>query len=221
VTDSVLDRQRPKRHWTAQPRQDQVGAPSARRSRRVALLKYLLIGVSLALVATIIIWPQFTERRNGLPIDFADVDVSSQSSTMTNARFVSGGERSVNVTADKVVQDPEVPTMVHLSALEGDTTTDGGVWMHMSARSGVFDRAADRLELTGDVSLYTDQGNEIHSPKATIDMGRGEVRGDDRVAGHGPYGHFRADSFEIREEGNVLLLRGNVQLVVEPSGEKN
>ena len=212
----------PRRRWSARPRsREAMAVHSARRSRRVALFKYLLIGISLALVATLVIWPQFTERQNGLPIDFAEVDMSAPTSTMSNARFVSGGERSVNVTADKVVQDPSVPTLVHLATLEGDTTTDSGVWMHISAREGTFDRETDRLALAGDVSLYTDQGNEIHSERALIDMNLGEIEGDQPVSGHGPYGRFRADAFNIRDEGNVLLLRGNVQLVIEPNGEMN
>lgn len=221
MTDQALKQAAPRRRWNPRPREQMLAANSARRSRRVALLKYLLIGVSLALVATLVLWPQFTERTNGLPIDFSTVDLSAPTSTMTNARFVSGGERSVNVTADKVVQDPDVPTLVHLSALQGDTTTSNGVWMHMSADSGLFDRETDRLALNGDVSLYTDQGNEIHSEQAMIDMQHGEIRGAKPVQGHGPYGRFKADGFTILEEGNVLLLRGNVQLVIEPSGGLN
>lgn len=206
------------RRWNVRPRHQSAAPGATQRSRHVVLLKYLLFTLSAAMIATLIIWPQFTERTDGKALDFADISRTSQSSTMTNARFVSGGDRSVNVTANRVVQDAEFPSIVHLTEVAGDTTTDGGTWVHLSANKGLYDRDTQRLSLNGDVALFTDEGNEIHSQHAVINLDRGEIDGGGPVSGHGPYGRFRANRFLIRDEGNTLLLSGSVKLTIETSG---
>jgi lipopolysaccharide export system protein LptC len=206
------------RRWNVAPRQEIAGRNATRRSTRVVLLKYLLFTLSAAMVLTIIIWPQFTERQNGQALDFSDVAKTTPSSTMSNARFVSGGESSVNITAGQVVQDAEFPSIVHMTEIAGDTTTKDGVWVHLSANKGLFDRETERLTLNGDVSLFTDEGNELHSANAVINLAGGEIDGGGPVTGHGPYGRFKATRFVIRDKGNTLLLSGDVRLVIEPSG---
>jgi len=206
------------RRWNVQPRQDLAGGAATRRSRGVVAAKYLLFALSAFLILTIIIWPQVSERQNGQALDFAEVAKTTPSSTMTNARFVSGGEKSVNVTASQVVQDAEFPSIVHLTEIAGDTTTKDGTWMHLSADKGLYDRETERLSLNGHVSLFTDEGNEIHSANAVINLARGEIDGGGPVMGHGPYGRFQATRFVIRDKGNTLLLTGDVRLVIEPSG---
>lgn len=203
------------RRWSAPPRE---GGDTAGRSRTVAILKLLLPGLSALLIMTLIIWPQVTERQNGSAIDFATVDSTSSSSTMTNARFVGGDSQNVNVTADTVVQDSDFPSIVHMTNIAGDTTTEDGVWMHLSALKGLFDQETNRLSLNGQVALFSDQGNELHSENAVIDLARTEVTGSGVVRGHGPYGRFTANGFEIRDAGNTLILSGGVHLVIETGG---
>jgi lipopolysaccharide export system protein LptC len=216
INDNSLHRT--DRRWNVAPRQEIAGRNATRRSRRVVLMKYLLFAASAVMVSMIVIWPQFSERQNGQAIDFSDVAKATPSSTMNKARFVSGGESAVNITAGKVVQDAEFPAIVHLTEIAGDTTTKDGTWVHLSANKGLFDRESERLTLNGDVSLFTDEGNEIHSANAVINLARGEIDGGGPVAGHGPYGRFEATRFVIRDKGNTLLLTGNVKLVIEPSG---
>lgn len=206
------------RRWNVAPRQEIAGRNATRQRRHVVLLKYLLFAASVMMVLTIIIWPQIAERQNGQAIDFSDVAKATPSSTMNQARFVSGGDSSINVTAGQVVQDADFPAIVHLTEIAGDTTTSDGVWVHLSANKGLFDRDTGRLTLNGDVALFTDEGNEIHASNAVINLDAGEIDGGGPVAGHGPYGRFEAARFVIRDKGNTLLLTGNVKLVIEPSG---
>ena len=208
------------RRWHLGPRQQRPVATQARRRLHVTFMKYVLFGASLALVAAIVIWPQVAERQNGQAIDFAEVARTTPKSTMTNARFVGGEDQNLNVTADRVVQDANQSAIVHLTTPEGDTTTDGGTWLHLSAESGIYNRETAELELNGSVALFTDEGNEVHSATATFRLNQGEVDGGGPVTGHGPYGRFKSDTFSIREEGNVLFLRGNVRVIIEPGGTR-
>lgn len=203
------------RRWSADPRTARVGQNQARRNPLVGFIKAALVGLSVILLATLMLWPQFVERRNGLPLDFAEVDVSTPTSTMNRARFFSGGDPALNVTADRVVQDADAPELVHLENLAGDTTLADGTWLHLSAIAGTYDRVGETLELVGDVALFSDNGNELHSSVASFAFRTGRVAGGGPVTGHGPYGRIVADSFEISEDGKVLRFSGSVSLVIE------
>ncbi len=206
------------RRWNVRPRES---VDSLRSNRFITWMKYALFGLSAALLATLVVWPQVTERRDGTAIDFATVEGTTPDSTMSNARFVGGEAQNINVTAEQVVQDADFPTIVHLTGIAGDTTTADGVWMHLSANKGLFDRETNRLSLNGNVELFSDEGNQLNSDNAVIDLARNEVVGSGPVSGHGPYGRFTANGFEIREAGNTLLLSGGVQLVIETKGTGN
>ncbi|MEC9345079.1 MAG: LPS export ABC transporter periplasmic protein LptC [Pseudomonadota bacterium] len=210
----------PSRRWSADPRTARVGQIQARRNPLVGFIKAALVGLSVLLLATLLLWPQFVERRNGLPLDFAEVDVSAPTSTMTRARFVSGGQPSLNVTADKVVQDADSPELVHMENLAGDTTLADGQWLHLSAATGAYDRVGETLELNGDVALFSDSGNELHSAVASFEFRSGRITGGGPVTGHGPFGRIKADSFEITDDGKTMNFTGNVRLVIEQGGTR-
>lgn len=202
--------------WSARPRTEVVSSGSTRRNPLVGLLKFALVGLSILLIGILIIWAQVSERENGMPLDFADIKIGSQKSTMSNARFVSGGKHPLNIHATEVVQDATTPWLVHLKNPEGDTTLSDGGWMHLSALEGVFDREAQTLALKGDVSLYTDSANELHGGEAVFDLRTGRVTGGRPVTGHGPLGRIEAKSFEVVDNGNVVRFGGGVHLVVFP-----
>lgn len=205
----------PERRWNAQPKARLISTGDARRNPLVNRIKFGLIGVSALLVIALLAWPQFAERRNGLPIDFADIDVSAPTSTMSQARFISGGAHTINITADQVVQDADAPDLVHLSNISGDTTMEDGAWLSLSAQSGNYDREAQRLILNGEVALFTDSGNEIHSSNATFELGEGRITGGDPVSGHGPFGRITAQRFEVAGNGETIRFMGDVRLVIE------
>lgn len=205
----------PERRWNAQPKSQLISTGDARRNPLVNRIKFGLIGVSVLLVIALLAWPQFAERRNGLPIDFADIDVSAPTSTMSQARFISGGAHTINITADQVVQDADAPDLVHLSNISGDTTMEDGAWLSLSAQNGNYDRETQRLILNGEVALFTDSGNEIHSSNATFELGEGRITGGDPVNGHGPFGRITARRFEVAGNGETIRFMGDVKLVIE------
>ena len=69
----------------------------------------------------------------------------------------------------------------------------GVVWL---MRRG---RAEAALLLSGAIAVFTDQGYEIHTDLAHIDLARGIATGPHRVTGQGPQGTFVADRFRIEK----------------------
>lgn len=207
------------RKWDARPRQGGLSRQQTRRNPVVQFLKYGLIALSLVMVALLFLWPQWSTQLGGTALEAIDLKNAPKDSTMLKATFVSGGDRPFNVRAEKVVQDSEIPSMVHLQVLEGDASLPNGTWMFVSAETGAFDRNSQKLTLTGDVSLLADNGYEIHTESATLDLRAGEVDRAGPVIGQGPLGSLEARNFAVSDQGNRLFFSGGVRMVLaEQSG---
>jgi lipopolysaccharide export system protein LptC len=68
------------------------------------------------------------------------------------AGFRSDGQPYL-LTADQALQDIKQPTMVQLRKVDGDIGRAGGETTHLSADGGVYDSAAENMELSGNVRI--------------------------------------------------------------------
>jgi len=95
---------------------------------------------------------------------------------------------------------------------------------HVLAENGVFNEAEQSLHLQSRVRMNTRSGYAFQTSAATLYLKDGVVSGNTPVSGQAPWGAVRADSFEVREEGNHIILRGDVRtrfLAPEPQSEPN
>jgi len=69
--------------------------------------------------------------------------------------------------------------------------------MTATAPRGLLDAEARQLELRGAISVFTDEGYELHTDLAHFDLAKGIVTGSHKVNGQGPAGTFVADRFRI------------------------
>ena len=139
---------------------------------------------------------------------------------MANARYVGtdANNRPFLVTADEALQDPSKPDLIDMVALQADMTLDNGVWMSVMASGGRYDRARQTLYLAGPVHIFSDVGYEFHTNSARIDLQNNIAESDEPVKGHGPFGTLSADSFRVIDQGQRLLFRQNVRMVIQPHG---
>ena len=93
-------------------------------------------------------------------------------------------------------------------------TLDNGVWMSVMASSGRYDRAQKTLQLAGPVNIFSDAGYEFHAQSARIDLQNNIAESDEPVQGHGPFGTLSADSFRVIDQGQRLLFRKNVRMII-------
>ncbi|MEM6627303.1 MAG: hypothetical protein AAF719_11425 [Pseudomonadota bacterium] len=84
---------------------------------------------------------------------------------------------------------------------------NGGV---VRSRDGVFDRSTQTLELVGDVQLADAGGYLFVSERATMFVEDNRVEGATPLIGTGPIGELRADTYEVLDGGDRVILRGNV-----------
>lgn len=194
----------------------------ARYSRFVGTMKVLLPLTAAAIAGLILAWPGVHDEPQEIALTFAETNsTDAETPGMANARYVGtdANNRPFLVTADEALQDPGKPDLVDLVALQADMTLDNGVWMSVMASSGQYDRAQQTLQLAGPVNIFSDAGYEFHTESARIDLQNNIAESDQPVRGHGPFGTLSADSFRVIDQGQRLLFRKNVRMIIRPFGD--
>jgi lipopolysaccharide export system protein LptC len=205
---------------SAMPQDIQHPPPRARSSRFIGLLRYLLPAIALCLIALVVLWPQLIGGAGGLiaPI-FANAEIDGADvMLMHNPRYV-GRTRDAEpyeLTAASAYVDPKKPSHIHLEQLAAELTPASKRDLRLVALSGLYNRAADKLDLDGDIALTTSDGYRFETQRARINLQAGRVVGNQPVAGWGPTGTLSADRFEIHDSGQLLRFEGRVKVTLPP-----
>jgi lipopolysaccharide export system protein LptC len=207
------------------PRAARTPPARGRSSRLVELLRYLLPATALCLIALVVLWPQLIGGAGGLiaPI-FANAEIAgTEVMLMRNPRYL-GRTRDAEpyqLTAASAYVDPKRPSRIHLDRLAAELTPANRRDLNLVALRGMYNRAADKLELDGDIELTTGDGYRFETQSARIDLQSGQVIGEQPIQGFGPAGTLSADRFEIRDRGEVLRFEGRVRVTLPPRQRQN
>lgn len=186
--------------------------------RRVGMLKWLLPAAALALTS-VIGWSWFNPSTTAFRIDYSieDFELSGQDE-MLNPRFFGTDSRNqrYTVTAESATRPLDGSEQVFLIKPTADITVAEGDWLTLNAEQGIYDRYAETLALSGAVSMYADNGFEMHTESAQFDLAGGTIESDSPVRGQGPWGLLNAKSFTYARKGDVLLFSGRPTLVLYP-----
>lgn len=91
----------------------------------------------------------------------------------------------------------------------------------VQAREGVWNAELEVLDLTGDVVMTDAAGYTFTSQKTRMYVKDSRVEGQEPLNGHGPIGEVRADAYEVLEDGDRIILKGNVWTRFTPKKKKN
>lgn len=202
------------------PRAMNRAPPRARSSRIVGLLRYILPGIALCLIGLVVLWPQLIGSAGGLiaPM-FANAEIEGTDvMLMHNPRYVGRTHDAdpYELTAASAYVDPKKPSLIHLDQLAADLTPEDKRDMRLVALTGLYNRAANKLDLDGDIALTTSDGYRFETQSARINLDAGRVVGNQPVSGWGPAGTLAADRFEIRDNGQLLRFEGRVKVTLPP-----
>lgn len=196
------------------PQRQMTLAQARRRSSTVGLLRMLFVA-GAAISAGVIIGPIAATALSsaGQQIDQIAAD---EVITMVNARFtgrniagdayVITAEEARRRRADSSVIDLKNPRMVDDKGTE------------VSAPIGVYYQNAEHLDLFQAVKVRDSDGYAFTTTAARVFVQEGRVQGLEPLSGNGPLGDVRADSYEIEDDGDRVILRGNVDLTIYPDG---
>ncbi len=150
-------------------RRRRLAATGVRYSNFVGLMKVLLPTVAAVLIALVVAWPLLSGRDEGVPISFADVELSGpETPLMSNARYLGTDARNrpFTVTADAVTQAAEDEDTIHFTAPKADMLLDSGAWVALTADRGTLHRATNTMVLDGAVNIFSDEGYEFRTAHA-------------------------------------------------------
>jgi len=188
-----------------------------RRRVAVRLLKYLLPAGALALLATIVLWPEFERTGENARLSFRRMSrATPEAVRVVDPRYQGIDEegRPFNVTAF-VASQQGATRVVDLEAPRGDMTQGDGGWLLVESRSGRLDRDSNILDLWDDVTIWQDDGTLIETQQARVDVKAGHAEGDRPIAAQGSFGTITGDGFRLRDRGAVVVFTGNARAVLE------
>jgi lipopolysaccharide export system protein LptC len=86
----------------------------------------------------------------------------------------------------------------------------------LKANSGLLDRDADIITLTGDVTLFHDNGLSFQTNSATVDLKEKTAEGDETVLGQNGDGELVSEGFRVRDDGDTVIFTGKAYLKIYP-----
>jgi len=193
------------------------------RRRLTALAKLAAPGVGILVILLLLGLPFFGSG----PVDSAgaperdqeDVDLSAG---MVAPRFqgLDGQGRPFVVRARTADFASDDQRYVRLDRPEGDLALSDGSEVALTATRGFYDRGDQQMQLLGDVLLFHDDGFEVVTQSALLDLPGGRAEGNDPVEGEGPVGHIVSEGFRIEENGARVIFTGRSRLLLYDDAEQ-
>ncbi len=189
----------------------------------VGTLKVLLPAILAAMALLILAWPQIVPDdasfRMGL-MDFGPED--AEHLTMVNPRYQGRDDRNRPFTVDarEAMQARSDPDSVTLDRPQAEITLADDGWLALDAVDGQYQREAQHLRLTGNVSLFHDHGFEMQTEAADVDLKAGRAESFTAVSGRGPEGTIAAEGFRVEDKGERIFFTGKSRLVFYPEAAR-
>ncbi|MBL6939651.1 MAG: LPS export ABC transporter periplasmic protein LptC [Alphaproteobacteria bacterium] len=202
------------RDWTARTRDTALNA--LRYSRFVTVMKRVLPVTAAALILAIIAYSLVPRQSDKFKLTSEQVGTLANDLAMIKPRLTGSDSKGhpFVITADMAIQDAANVKRATLKNVEADLTMDNNRWMNAMAARGFIDMNKGTLKLNGGIAVYSDDGYEIHTERADVDLRKGLMHGPAAVNGHGPSGAFRSDTFELDRKTQQLVLNGHVQMTL-------
>jgi lipopolysaccharide export system protein LptC len=185
-------------------------------------MKRALPIAALVLLAAVAVYAFQPRQQDRVAMTFERVGEVANDLAMIKPRL-SGKDAEGNpfvVTADRAIQQGRNSRKAKLVNVDADMTLDKQSWLNATAASGLFDADARTLELDGGISVYSDNGYELHTKSAHFDLKKGLVHGEHKVTGQGPMGTMSADTFQVEKATRQIRLNGNVHTTIDTGGSR-
>lgn len=183
----------------------------------VGTMKLVLPALAVAIILLVIVWPQVVPSPGSFRIGLSELAPEEVDNLhMVNARFRGRDEqgRPFTVLADTATQDSSGANEVQLTQPQADITLEDGAWLTVSSKDGTYWRDSETLRLIGNVNLFHDQGFEMQTEAADVDLKAGKATSDRPVDGQGPSGTLTAEGFTVLNKGERILFTGKSHMTI-------
>jgi lipopolysaccharide export system protein LptC len=201
------------------PRALKVTSRGARRRLFVGLAKRLLPLVAVGLLALVALWPEFSSDLERGRFTYRLGANAPEGGALTQPRYsgVDQEGRPFTITASMARQVGQERT--NLTDPKGDITLGADSWLMVQASQGVYMQRTSELDLSGNVTLYRDDGTTLQTDTAVVDLHAGAASSGDKVHVEGPFGTLDAQGFTVLDRGAVVQFAGPGRLVLNGGGK--
>ncbi len=194
--------------------------------RRLAWRRFGLLAAKLGLpllavlvLSAVVLWPEIARMGERTRMSFRRVfSIEAESGRMMEPRYRGVDERGRPYTLTGSWASQAGPTRIDIGAPKGDMVLEGGSWMQVEAKRGVFIQHSELLDLSDDVVLYRDDGTSVRTDTAAVDVKQGAAASDDKTHAEGPFGVLDAQGFTLTEKGSAIQFTGPARLIVNGDG---
>jgi lipopolysaccharide export system protein LptC len=191
-----------------------------RRHSRVSLLKLALPAAAVLLLVALASAPYW---RSGPEADRVSYHMQTEAGAAPASRLLGAKYHGTDangqpftVTADSAVEQDG--SKVALTNPAGDISLKSGSWLMLKAETGLYQQKPDTLALSGNVTLYRNDGTTMTAPHAMIDLRAGAASTSDPVQVQGPFGTLNAaNGFSLTGNGAQVTFIGPATLTLTPT----
>jgi len=224
VALKVIETEKPRRRFRYQAASSAVrpSRPARQGSWLVRSLKIVLPALAIALTVLLFAWPELMQDAKTFRIGLLDnPGPQSGAMMMVNPRFsgVDGKNQPYTVTAETARQFADNEDLFHLELPKADITLNSGTWVALNADMGRYNSHDGVLDLEGTVSLFQDEGFEVVTEQARLNLETGIAEGDSPVRAQGPSGTLSSEGFRILDRGKRVIFKGRSHLFALPSAK--
>lgn len=215
----------PKRSAIFRPRQKpdknrQIAEITKKRYRFSISIILLIAG--LVLGGTIIGWIGLFPQTENIQISLESVNRSKAGNVeMTGASYSGTTQTGVKfiINAERVSEDASTKGLVRLYKADGTIeSADEGI-TNLISNEALYSVNDSKIELIGNVNIHQKQRDiTLSSEKIIAYMGRGEMHSDTPILLTGPNIKLSAESMQVTEFGDIIMLSGKSTLRL---GQKN
>jgi lipopolysaccharide export system protein LptC len=128
--------------------------------------------------------------------------------------------RRFSITADSASPIEGDDRHISLKKPLADITMSSDAYVALAANESILDRDAGLVSLSGDVTLFHDNGLSFQTDSATINLKERTAEGHDVVEGQNGDGELISQGFRVRDDGDTIEFTGKAYMKIYPK-QKN
>ena len=196
----------------------------SRKRDRLLWLKVTLPILALGIVGYLTYRSYYSQSDTRVSIDVVE-DVVKLDAGMKVSGIAFEGlnktDRPFSVTALSATEMDGNKNLVKLEEPQAEIELSEVSWIAVTAEHGLYDRKLDRVDLTGAVTVYHDNGMTFSTAGAAMDLKTNTASGTLPVTGGDGRREVSAEGFEMRDDGATVLFKGRAHLKILPEEKEN
>jgi lipopolysaccharide export system protein LptC len=160
-------------------------------------------------------------------VDARNRPFSITAEAATQPDNVPAADPNATIPADAPVQNQQQSqpagaksdSIINLKQVIADMTMTDGAWVAVTADTGVYNRDASVVDLSGNVTLFHDTGLQFQTDAATVDLKNDTAQGTDPVEGQRPDGTLASEGFQVLNNGRTVIFTGRAYMKIFPNAK--